>query len=279
MVGVRVGGGLDSWAARSARRSGTGLGLGDGVGRRGDGSDGPAAMRWGSRSGRARGMCGGRAEASAVRAERANQRGMPPRRRSRSPRRRARRSSAGWRSDLSHAPDAYAQAPLRMLRPMVDATDPGQALVASIRATLPELRLLTDETDRESYRRDETAYHGCGPAAAPSRCRRRRTRSRALVRLAAEHRVPIVPRGAGSGLSGGAAGVEGALTIALTGMNRILEIDHANLCVVDPAGGPQRRPEGGGGGGGAVLRPGSGELRDLLDRRQPRARTPAGCAA
>ena len=52
------------------------------------------------------------------------------------------------------------------------------------------------------------------------------------MRLATEHRVPVVPRGAGSGLSGGSAGVEGALTVALTRMNRILEIDRDNLVAV-----------------------------------------------
>ena len=45
-----------------------------------------------------------------------------------------------------------------------------------------------------------------------------------------------MPRGAGTGLSGGAAGIEGGLTIALAGMNRIVEIDHGNLCVVTQPG-------------------------------------------
>ena len=52
------------------------------------------------------------------------------------------------------------------------------------------------------------------------------------MRLASRHRVPVVPRGAGTGLSGGAAGIDGALTIALTRMQTIIEIDRANLCVV-----------------------------------------------
>ena len=58
----------------------------------------------------------------------------------------------------------------------------------------------------------------------------------AIMRLATEHRVPVVPRGAGSGLSGGSAGVEGALTMVLTRMNAILEIDRDNLCVVTQPG-------------------------------------------
>jgi len=111
----------------------------------------------------------------------------------------------------------------------------GAALVAAIRATLPDVRLLSDAVDREAYRLDETAYLSAGlplAVALPTTTEE----VAALVRLAAEHRVPIVPRGAGSGLSGGAAGIEGALTIALTGMDRILEIDHGNLCVVTEPG-------------------------------------------
>ena len=41
-----------------------------------------------------------------------------------------------------------------------------------------------------------------------------------------------MPRGAGSGLSGGAAGIDGGLTIAFTAMDRILEIDRENLVAV-----------------------------------------------
>ena len=45
-------------------------------------------------------------------------------------------------------------------------------------------------------------------------------------------RVPIVPRGAGTGLSGGAAGIEGGLTVVFTAMDRIIEIDRENLVAV-----------------------------------------------
>ena len=101
----------------------------------------------------------------------------------------------------------------------------------AVRAELPGLRLLTDEMDREAYRTDETAYLKGGlPGAVvlPTETSQVAT----LVRLAAEHRVPIVPRGAGTGLSGGSAGIEGALTIAFTAMDRIVEIDKENLVAV-----------------------------------------------
>lgn len=105
----------------------------------------------------------------------------------------------------------------------------------ALRAELPDLRLLTDETDRESYRRDETAHHDPGlplAVALPSST----AEVSGIMRLASEHRVPVVPRGAGSGLSGGSAGVEGALTVALTRMNAIVEIDRDNRCVVAQPG-------------------------------------------
>jgi len=109
------------------------------------------------------------------------------------------------------------------------------ALLADVRAELPRLRLLTDPADRESYRFDETAYLTAGlpgAVALPTHT----AEVAALLRLASRHRVAVVPRGAGTGLSGGAAGIEGALTIAVTRMNRILEVDRDNLCVITQPG-------------------------------------------
>src|SRR5512137_605288 len=57
----------------------------------------------------------------------------------------------------------------------------------------------------------------------------------AIVKIAARHNVPVVPRGAGTGLSGGAIPVYGGIVIVFARMNRILEIDYANLrAVVQP---------------------------------------------
>ena len=58
--------------------------------------------------------------------------------------------------------------------------------------------------------------------------------SRVLV-VADEARVPVVGRGSGTGLSGGAIALEDGLQVALTRMKRILEIDERNrLAVVEP---------------------------------------------
>jgi glycolate oxidase len=47
----------------------------------------------------------------------------------------------------------------------------------------------------------------------------------AVVKLAAKHRIPVVPRGAGTGLSGGAVTIRGGIALQMTRMRRILEID------------------------------------------------------
>jgi glycolate oxidase len=56
-----------------------------------------------------------------------------------------------------------------------------------------------------------------------------------IVRLANEHRFPVVPRGAGTGRSGGSVPIQGGVVVVLTRLNRILEISKSDLvAVVEP---------------------------------------------
>lgn len=50
-----------------------------------------------------------------------------------------------------------------------------------------------------------------------------------ILRLANEHHIPIVPRGAASNLCGGTVPVEGGIVVAMTRMNKLLELDMDNL--------------------------------------------------
>ena len=55
------------------------------------------------------------------------------------------------------------------------------------------------------------------------------------LRIAQEERIPVYPRGAGTGLTGGALAVHGGMCLDVSRMNRILEIDPENLvAVVEP---------------------------------------------
>ena len=89
-----------------------------------------------------------------------------------------------------------------------------------------------DPAALERARTDRSGAVGAPPRAVVE------ARSVAEVRAAAEwahrHRVPLVARGAGSGLAGGAL-ADGALVIDLSGLNRILEIDPVDeLAIVEP---------------------------------------------
>src|ERR1700716_4192892 len=57
----------------------------------------------------------------------------------------------------------------------------------------------------------------------------------AVIKVAAKHRIPVVPRGAGTGLSGGAVTIRGGIALQVTRMRRILEIDPvAQTALVEP---------------------------------------------
>jgi len=106
----------------------------------------------------------------------------------------------------------------------------GATFLAELSVTLPGLRLLTEAADTEAYRWDETEYmHPGFPLGVVFPMSTADVST--IVKLAAKHRVPLVPRGAGTGLSGGAIAVDGALTVVMTGMNAILEVDQENLNV------------------------------------------------
>jgi glycolate oxidase len=104
----------------------------------------------------------------------------------------------------------------------------GADFLGELRRALPDMRVLTDDADVEAYRFDETEY--MRPGHPLGVCFPRSTADvQEIVRLAAAANVALVPRGAGTGLSGGAVAVEGALTVVFTQMNQILEIDRANM--------------------------------------------------
>ena len=53
-----------------------------------------------------------------------------------------------------------------------------------------------------------------------------------VLRFANEPRVPVIPRGSGTNLSGGTVAHRGGIVLVLTRMNRLLEIDDAELVAV-----------------------------------------------
>ena len=61
------------------------------------------------------------------------------------------------------------------------------------------------------------------------------TQVSAVMKIASRYRIPVTPRGAGSGLNGGAVPLAGGIVLSLERMNAILEIDPVNrVAVVEP---------------------------------------------
>jgi glycolate oxidase len=108
------------------------------------------------------------------------------------------------------------------------------ALVAELLAALPPDRVLLDPDVVATYLHDEAEWAPHGRAAAVVRPRST-AEVAAVVRACAQHGRPLVPRGAGTGLSGGANAVEGCVVLSTERMREIVEINGAErLAVVQP---------------------------------------------
>ncbi|MEW5701201.1 MAG: FAD-linked oxidase C-terminal domain-containing protein [Candidatus Zixiibacteriota bacterium] len=102
--------------------------------------------------------------------------------------------------------------------------------LAILRAICGADFVLTDKTDLDTYGADETEDLCFPPEVA---VRPQTTEQvQAIMRHCSSRRIPVTPRGGGTGLSGGALPVRGGVCLSLDRMNRILEIDTDNLVAV-----------------------------------------------
>lgn len=94
--------------------------------------------------------------------------------------------------------------------------------------------LLSRPEELEDYGRDETPELKSPPEAAvrPGTAEE----ISGLLKLAHRFRFPLLARGGGTGVTGGAVPVHGGLVVSLERMNRILEIDGKNMMAVAEAG-------------------------------------------
>ena len=100
-------------------------------------------------------------------------------------------------------------------------------------AALPEGVVVTGAAEIDKYREDFARDGSAGTPVAVVRAEDAAQVQQA-VRWAAQHRVPVVPRGAGTGLSGGSSAVDGGITVSLDRMHAI-EIDpQSQVAIVEP---------------------------------------------
>ena len=107
-------------------------------------------------------------------------------------------------------------------------------VVTALREALPAGRVIDDVDVLRSYAHDEAEW---APWTTPAAVVRARTAEecQAVVRACLAHGAPVVSRGAGTGLSGGANATEGAVVLSTEQMTDIHEIDGAErIAVVAP---------------------------------------------
>ncbi|MFJ6379749.1 FAD-binding oxidoreductase [Kitasatospora sp. NPDC092039] len=99
---------------------------------------------------------------------------------------------------------------------------------------LPDGAVVVDPDVTAAYRRDMAGFCAAGQPAVvvfPETV----GQVQHVLRTATELRVPVVPQGARTGLSGAANAVDGCVVLSLVKLNRILEIDPVNrIAVVEP---------------------------------------------
>lgn len=107
-------------------------------------------------------------------------------------------------------------------------------IVDALTRLLPPGRVITDPDVTAGLSHDQAAWAPVGTPAAVVRARST-TEVQQVVRACLEHGVPLVPRGAGTGLSGGANAIDGSVVLSLEAMDSVLEVDSLErIAVVQP---------------------------------------------
>ncbi len=102
-------------------------------------------------------------------------------------------------------------------------------LVEQFEAIAPG-KVITGDSINPDYAKDEMPIYGTGAPEVLIEATSTEAVS-SIVKLCYEHSIPVVPRGAGTGLTGAGVAHQGGVMIDMTKMNRILEYDMENFVV------------------------------------------------
>ena len=119
---------------------------------------------------------------------------------------------------------------MRMPEPDAGVIADRARLAARLRNILPADNVIDDRDGMRAFDSDGLTAYSAMPliVALPEST----AQVAAVLSACAETGVKVVPRGAGTGLSGGALPLADGVSLALTKLNRIVEIDYANRCAV-----------------------------------------------
>lgn len=115
---------------------------------------------------------------------------------------------------------------MEMPAPSKDVLSRKSSIVARLRAVLPDNAVIDDPAETRAYECDALTAYRCPPLAAVLPASTQEVA--AVLRICHEERVPVVPRGSGTSLAGGAMPTADSIILGVARMNDVLETDYAN---------------------------------------------------
>jgi glycolate oxidase len=123
---------------------------------------------------------------------------------------------------------------IRQPVPKADVLARRDEIVAGLMALLPETGVISEAARLKPYETDGLAAYRQPPLAVA--LPETTEQVAAVLQFCHANGVRVIPRGAGSSLSGGALPLADSVVLGLMRMNRILDIDYADRCAVVQAG-------------------------------------------
>ena len=157
---------------------------------------------------------------------------------------------------------------MRMPDPDIAILDRKAEIVTRLQAVLPDEAVVSDPTELRVYECDALTAYRCPPLAVvlPGSTEE----VSAVLAICSELGVPVVPRGSGTSLAGGALPTADSVILGVARLNAVLEADYDNrfIRVQTRPHQPERHRRGG--GRGFLLRARPVEPARLRHRRQHR---------
>jgi glycolate oxidase len=111
------------------------------------------------------------------------------------------------------------------------------AIIEELRGIVGERNVIYGDPEQlERYSHDEIAdpHYACMPDIVVKPVSAEEISK--IIKLANREKIPVTPRGAGSGVSGGAVPIYGGIVLSVERMNRVLDIDPGNMMISVEAG-------------------------------------------
>ncbi|SMH50074.1 FAD-linked oxidase C-terminal domain-containing protein [Maritimibacter sp. HL-12] len=123
---------------------------------------------------------------------------------------------------------------MQMPEPSVDVLSRKARIVDRLRVGLPAGAVIDDPIELKAYECDGLSAYRCPPMCAvlPSSTEE----VSAVMRICHEEGVPVVPRGSGTSLSGGALPTADSVLLGVARLSRVLDVDYANRFIRVEAG-------------------------------------------